>query len=233
MFQRRFRGSRALAALAIAASVPASATSVAPMSVPEMADHAAAVIVGEVSSVTSAWAGAPRTIESTITLREVVYLKGARGGDAGGTLTLTVPGGELDGFRMRIAGAPEFAVGETWVLFVLPQWRVHPVVGISAGAFRAEAAGKGGPLRVHQDGRPVIGLDDAGFIVTSAPGAAGPAPGAGGEPALALEEFLARIGPVVRASRGHRLDGPAGRRAAVDWTPVALRPAAAKKAGAK
>lgn len=224
MLQRLFRasgGACAFAALAIAAAVPAWATSVAPMSVPVMADYAAAVIVGEVASIESHWTAAvPWTIESTITLRQVEHLKGAHAG-ARSTFTLTVPGGAIDGYRMRIAGAPEFAPGETWVLFVLPQWRVHPVVGIMAGAFRAEADAKGGPLRVHQDGRPVAGLDESGFIVTSAAGVAADA-----RPALTLDEFLAMIGPPVRASRAHHLDGPAGRRVAADWTAVPLRPAA-------
>jgi hypothetical protein len=204
------------AAVLIAAARPAPATSVVPMSVPVMADCAAVVIVGEVAAIEASWRGTPRTIESAVTLRRVEYLKGAPSGGAPArdTFRLTVPGGEVDGVRLRIAGAPEFGVGQTWVLFVLPEWRVHPVVGISQGAFRVEAAGHG-TRRVHQGGRAVTGLDREGFVVGAS----------GAEQGMTLSEFLGAIGPAVRSSRVHDPVKTPGTRVTADWTAVPLRSA--------
>ncbi len=228
----------ALAALmAGAAGARVRASSVVPMAVSEMADHAAAVVMGRVVSIEPRWAENPRRIESTITFEQVEYLKGTVDDDAA-TLSLVVPGGEIDGVQMRIGCAPTFEVGGQYLLFVLPQYKTHPVVGLWQGAFRV-VEDEAGVARVFDaGGRGVTGIDGEGFVRS-----AGAAPrsavahlhdvenvhvldaAARGAPAaaMALGEFVERLRPVLAASRVHPLAGPAGQREAVAYTPTALR----------
>ena len=98
--------------------VRAFASQVVPMSIEQLADHSGEVIVGTVANVTSQWRENPRRIESLVTFEGVSLLKGDR------TLpdnmfTLTVPGGSVGEFQMRVCCAPEFAVGDKWVLMLI------------------------------------------------------------------------------------------------------------------
>ncbi len=153
-------------------------TSVKTMSLPEMAGHADRVCWATIASVTPRWATAPngiRHIESVVRLTQVDFLKGAGDERAAGPAAdqadaarasgfeFIVPGGTLDGLTSRVAGAPEFAEGERWLLFLLPEWRVHPCVGIWQGAFRiAEDATT---ATVHGWGGAVSGVDAEGFPI--------------------------------------------------------------------
>jgi hypothetical protein len=234
---RVFPGSLVIVA-ALCAS-PAIATTVVPMTVGSMADHAGQVVAGEVIEVHSYWTGDPRRIESEVVFANVDCLKGGPVG-AGGELTLIVPGGAIGELEMRIAGAPRFAVGDSWVLFLLPSYKTFPVVGLSQGAFRI-VTGPDGIGRVHQAGLPVTGLDDRGFVEVATAGAPARTPesGPGGlrtavppvaapqESALSYDEFVNLIGPVLRGSCHHGLTGPVGRPVPVRYTPVGLRAAGA------
>ncbi|MHC4320471.1 MAG: hypothetical protein ACYS1B_18280 [Planctomycetota bacterium] len=232
---RVFPGS--LVIVAALCATPAIATTVAPMTVGSMADYAGQVIAGDVIEVRSYWTGDPRRIESEVVFANVDYLKGVPAG-AGGTFTLTVPGGAIGELEMRIAGAPQFAVGDSWVLFLLPAYKTFPVVGLSQGAFRI-VPGPDGVERVHQAGLPVTGLDAGGFVEVTTSGAAPRAlesgrPGARvtvhpvpAETALSHAEFLNLIGPILRGSRHHGLKEPAGRPVPVRYTPARLRGAGA------
>lgn len=128
------------------------------------ADLAAEVMVGRIEGIETRWAENPRRIESVLTFVDVSTMKGEA---SSGVFLLTVPGGSLDGYTFRIAGAPDFAAGETWLLFVMPEYRVHPVVGLNQGAFRV-IADENGVSRVHDVGaRPVLGLDAGNRVVTT------------------------------------------------------------------
>lgn len=214
---------RFLAALTLC--LPASAAlaaSVVPMTVATLADHAGQVVSGEVTAVESYWTGRPARIESRVTFESVSYLKGAHPG-AGDTFALTVPGGRVDTFEMRLEGAPRFEVGQSWLLFVLPAYRTHPVVGISQGAFRI-ARDADGVERVERDGRAVLGLDGQGFVrLADAARAEGDAPHPA---ALTRGEFVELVAPILAASRDHALAEPAGRRLPVRYTPGTLQEAA-------
>jgi hypothetical protein len=221
-----------LVIVAALGATPAVATTVVPMTVGSMADHAGQVIAGDVIEVRSYWTGDRRRIESEVVFANVGYLKGAPAG-AGGTFTLTVPGGAIGALEMRIAGAPQFVVGDSWVLFLLPAYKTFPVVGLSQGAFRI-VPGPDGVERVHQAGLPVTGLDAGGFVEVATADAA-PRALESGRPgsrvtvhpvpagtALSYGEFVNLIQPIVRDSRHHGLKGPAGRPVPVRYTPVRL-----------
>ncbi len=222
----RQSGCALMAVCALTALAPAS--TVEPMNLDTLADLAGQVIVGQVSAVESYWTtDTPRRIESRVTLERVDYLKGAPA-ESSTTFTLIVPGGQVGDMRMQVCCAPTFAVGDKWVLFLLPQYRVFPVVGLFQGSFLARPD-ENGIERIHHMRHdrlePVAGFDDEGFARMAQPSdvhaeqrlvdadrvrlrapktTAAP-------PAMALDDFLRQIQPILDRSRTHELNAPAGR----------------------
>ena len=181
------------------------------------------------------WAANPRRIETEVILEKVDYMKG-RLPDSGATFTLTVPGGTIGDVSERVADTPTFATGEHWILFLLPQYKTFPVVGLDQGAFRVQTDADG-TVRVYDAGhRPVTGLDAGGYVQVHDPRPsnartcptsannlrvhAAPAPP---PPGLNYDDFLSQLRPVLAASKDHRLTQPAGRRILVQFHPVPLR----------
>lgn len=211
---------------------PAEAGSVVAMNVPTMADLAGQVIVGTVASSQSGWADNPRRIETVVLFRDVEYLKG-RHRDATGEFTLIVPGGRVASTHMRLCCAPEFRAGERWLLFLLPEYKTFPVVGLSQGAFRICADEAGVPRVYDAAGSPVAGLDAEQFVraerraiegahrrLVSAENArlkgAAVAEALAAPTAMPLGEFAGALRPILAASRDHGMTAPAGRPAAVN-----------------
>jgi hypothetical protein len=125
--------------IVLGGALPAArAAHVVPMTVERMADHAAQVIVGEVTKVAAHWAEAPRRIETTIEFANVEFLKGALPRAEAEPFVLTVPGGRIGEMQMRVCCAPEFQVGQRWCLFLLASSPTYPVVGLYNGALRIE-----------------------------------------------------------------------------------------------
>lgn len=224
----------AMPAIALAALLyPArslSASSVVEMSLPEMADHAGQAIVGVVRSIDSYWADEPKRIESRVTFEQVEYLKGARPG-ADPRFELIVPGGTVGQTRMQLCCAPRFAVGQKWVLLLLPEYQTFPVVGLYQGAFEV-IEDPAGVERIahtrHGVRHPVLGLDQQGFVRVASDRNANPADrikhatdlrvredGASAPDAAAMTwvEFSDQLQPILSTSRHHALTLPAGRRA--------------------
>lgn len=226
-------------AVMLFACVRAPASTIAPMTTAQMADYAAQVVTGRVSSVRSYWADRPRRIESEVTLDTVTYLKGAPR-QASTTYRLIVPGGKIGEKQMRLCCAPQFKVGQQWLLFVLPEYKTFPVVGLYRGAFRMTQDAEGVVRVLSSDGSAVTGIDNAGFIriaggeldphsrLRGAAGAdlrIGVAADLQSMP-ISLQDFLAELQPILDASRNHGLTGPAGRRIPTVYTPIGLSPSA-------
>ncbi|UCF33236.1 MAG: hypothetical protein JSV78_12975 [Phycisphaerales bacterium] len=225
---------------------PAAASTVMPMNIQTMADHAGQVIVGKVAAIRSYWADADtprRRIESEVTFEDVEYLKGAND-QAKAAFTLTIPGGTVGEFSMHVGCAPKFAVGDKWILFLLPTYKTFPVVGLYQGAFLVRPDEKG-VERVFEvrDGaiQPVTGLDEGGFVQVKAPHAPNVderlrgqsglrvvtnTPGEEPAGALSYEDFVGQIQPALAASRNHHLTEPAGKRVLMQKRAVPLVPAA-------
>jgi len=215
---------------------PVVGSTVVPMTIDALANYAGQVILGRVTSVRSYWAESPRRIETEVAFAEVEYLKGWLP-DAGLTFTLIVPGGTVDGYTLRLAEAPTLAPGEKWLLFLLPEYKTYPVVGIAQGAFRIDAD----PAGVERVGdavrRTIAGVDPQGLIqtlqptrnVTAAPVRANhlriktTAGGAPNTPSMTLADFRAYLQPILERSRDHALRVPAGRPVKVRHQPVPLR----------
>jgi len=222
------------------AGLQARASSVVPMNLAALSDHAGQVIVGTVAAVRCYWEQNPPQILSEVTFEGVEYLKGGRP-DIDPTFTLLVPGGTVGTMEIRVCGAPNFAVGERWLLCLLPSYKTFPVVGISQGAFRLVPDAEGVARVYHQVNEtllPITGIDAEGFVQVSGT-CRGPlrarvaggvntqvrirsAPANMGR-AMSYGQFLARLGPILQRSKDHHLTGPAGQRVPVRYVPVPLQ----------
>ncbi len=226
---RSFRPARLGCALVAVCALTglAPASTVEPMNLDTLADLAGQAIVGRISAVESYWtADTPRRIESRVTLEQVEYLKGAPA-DASTTFTLIVPGGRIGDTRMQVCCTPTFTVGDKWVLFLLPQYRAFPVVGLFQGSFLARPD-ENGIERIHHMRHdrlePITGFDDEGFARVAGTsdvhaeqrlvGANGarlkPTATTTAAPAMALDDFLKQVRPILNRSRAHDLKAPAG-----------------------
>jgi hypothetical protein len=218
-------------------SVNASATTVAPIDAQTAADLAGQVITGRVTSIRSYLAENPRRIESEVTLEQVEYLKGATAASTD-SFTLIVPGGQVESMRMRIAGAPEFTVGQKWLLFLLPNYRTFPTVGVDQWAFRIETGGDGVERVYTTDGRGVTGIDENGFpridttraatfdanVVAASGLRVDPGSSlAAATAAIPYRDFVGWLRPVLSRSCDHGLTESAGKAIPSRTRPVPLR----------
>ncbi|HVS03430.1 MAG TPA: PKD domain-containing protein [Thermoanaerobaculia bacterium] len=120
-----------LAALALAAAVPAAATSYVPVSDQDLLRQAPLVVEARVAAVAAAPSERPAT---DYTLEIDAVLKG----QAGGTLVLRVPGGErADGLRLYIWGAPQLVAGDRGLFFLRPAAdHTHRSLHLMLGTFQ-------------------------------------------------------------------------------------------------
>lgn len=226
-------------ALILSLAHTALSATVVPMNLPQLADHAAQVIIGRIATLRPYWADNPLRIETEIVFERVRYLKGALP-EVRHTFTLAVPGGTIGRTQMRLCCAPAFETGQTWLLFVLPTYKTFPVVGIWQGAMRIMPDETGTERVWTAAVQPVTGIDAGGFVIAAAPGPqhahqrlVGASrvrlldEGFGNHhtQALTLDEFLVQLDPILDASRDHRQTEPAGRRIPVRPVAVPLKAA--------
>lgn len=226
-----------MVAVLLGAPTASRASTVIPMSLQTMADHAGQVIVGTVVASRSYRIDNPRGIETEITLEGVEYLKGERP-DSPSRFTLRLPGGTVGDRQMRVCCAPVPAIGEKWLLFLLPEYKTYPTVGLYQGAFRIVADAKGVERVYRALNEPVTGFDGGGWVRISGARsrhnhdrlvatnrvrvveleptqpAAGP---------MSLAEFRTVLEPVLAASKRHSLTAPAGRRIPTRYRAVPFR----------
>lgn len=109
------------------------------------------IIVGSVTEVTSSWTADRSRIVSLVTIRVEESLKGS---PAGATVTLTVPGGEVDGVGELYTHAPQFRADEQVVVFGRRD---------AQGALRVAGGdqGKVTILRDERSGRLITGAGEA------------------------------------------------------------------------
>ena len=114
-------------------------------------------------------------------------------GEPGRRVSVSLPGGELDGMGQQFGGVPELETGREYLLFLWrgPSGRVQ-ITGLSQGLFEIVRP-DGGPARVIR--RP-----DADVVIAPAPG---PSAAAGAEtPAeLPLADVLAGVRAALAAGR--------------------------------
>jgi len=99
----------------VSAPRPSFATVVVPVSNPDLAKQATAIIIGKVSSLQSTWDPQGQKIVTYITLTVEEVLKGLV---PDSTLTIKEIGGTVDDLQLWIDGNPEFTQGEKVLVFL-------------------------------------------------------------------------------------------------------------------
>ena len=93
----------------------AFATIVAPVSTDDLAQHAAAIVIGQVKGIESYWDAGAQRVFTHITVTPQETLKGEIGD---GDFTVKQLGGTVGHLRSWLEGSPEFLVGEKVLLFL-------------------------------------------------------------------------------------------------------------------
>ncbi len=139
----------------------ARASTVVNMNAERLSHYAGQVVRADITAVESYFAENPKRIETRLTLSRVEYWKGGYDG-APDSFDLIAPGGRVGDMHMRICCAPEFKAGQQWVLFLLPQYKTFPTVGLGQGGFLIKAD-ETSATYVYQEGfAGITGITDAG-----------------------------------------------------------------------
>lgn len=102
----------------------------------EMVRAADQIVTGRVVGVRSQVNARRNAIHTFVTIEADEYLKGGRGGNL---VTLRILGGEAEGYRLVVPGAPRFQVGEEVLVFSQGgAGRIPSVLGLAAGKFTLE-----------------------------------------------------------------------------------------------
>jgi hypothetical protein len=179
-------------ALALATAASAPATTVEELSFDEIVSTSSSIVHGKVVRARAAWD--PERV--AIWTHYEIQVEDALKGGARQVLTVSEPGGEIDGMHVQVAGAPRYELGEEVVVFA---------VGTPLGYLRTCGWGQGKfAVRVSSgapSGRQVRSALSGVKLVDSAPAAAksdSPAQLDGAD----LAAFLARVRATVAAQAG-------------------------------
>ncbi len=124
------------------------ASTVRYLALDEMAREAHSVFTGEVVGVKSQWNARRSRIHTFVTVRVSRFLKGGRGGRL---VTLRVLGGEAEGYRLLVSGAPSFRLRERVLVFSEGgAGRVPTVLGLAAGKFTIREDPETGEETLHR-----------------------------------------------------------------------------------
>jgi hypothetical protein len=160
----RLSASRWLCLLCLVCSLlgaeTASSTTLIPLNFQEIVTTAESAFLGEVVSRRSDWNVGPhgRSIFTLVTFKVERVLKG----QLGPQVQLRFRGGQIGSLVMRVAGMPQFNVGDRDVLFLSAERNtVSPLVGFSYGRFHIM---RDPVTRIDQvrgpDGAPFVGAAD-------------------------------------------------------------------------
>ncbi len=148
---------------------PLRATSVTPPTLAQLTARAETVFRGEVLSIRSELVtrAGSRAIFTTVTFRIDELLKGALPGAA--TLTLEFLGGTVGELTMDVAGIPQFAVGQTDILFVEKNGaQICPLVAMMFGRYHVlRDAVTGGEFIARDSGTPLTSVAEIALPFTS------------------------------------------------------------------
>jgi hypothetical protein len=161
----------------------AQATLVPALSLRGLIDQSEIIVHGKVTRSWAAWDSAHKYIWTHYRLEIIDRVKG----NSGASVTVSEPGGSLDGVNMSISGAPNYGIGETAIVFL---YRT-PV-----GYLRATGYGQGKytvtpemRVRTNRKGLELLPRDSAsGASLTSLEG-------------LSVADFKARVRDAIRSGR--------------------------------
>lgn len=157
-----------------------SATQVPRLSFEEVVRQADQIVTGKVVRSWAAWGPSHEFLWTHYEVQVDSVAKGR----AGRSVTVSEPGGVLDGKGMDVAGAVHYAIGEQVVLFLQPT----PI------GYRRTVGWQQGKYTVTSDGQVHAAAGDARIVDMKSSAARGNARVDGGT----LTEFQSRIGALVR-----------------------------------
>lgn len=145
---------KAIVMLLLLWAAPAAASVLIHLSMAEMTEQSSAILYGRCVEVKAA-----RTTGGDIVTENVFEVQEYHKGNLGSRVTITEPGGELNGVIVDFPGVPRFRVNEEAVLFV---WTGrsgrHQVIGLAQGRFRVSRDAQTGDLLLRQSasGEPML-----------------------------------------------------------------------------
>ena len=135
---------------------------VVPMTFEQLVAEAAAVVYARVSDVRGQWTADRQSIDSHIELAPLQYLKG----NLGPSIAVRLPGGEANGKRQVIPGAPVLKVGELVIVFLKARGpAMLTPLGFTQGVFRVVRDARTGTMIVTP---PPLKESSAGRILRGA-----------------------------------------------------------------
>lgn len=166
-----------------APSTRLTGTVVVRLSFEQLTAQAEQIVHGKVERISSSWDPKKTAIWTHYEIRVEDELKGT----AGGMIVVSEPGGEADGVRMQVAGAPVYEVGEEVVVFTSPTaLGYHRTCGWGQGRFRV--------LRSAATGATVQGgQSSAAYAVLEGPEKQAPGTSLATVNGSSLSEFKALI----------------------------------------
>jgi hypothetical protein len=136
----------ALLIMCVVTLTAASATTVVPMNLDDMAKASPDIVHGTVVATASHWNEDKTLIVTDVRIRVEDTLKG----NAGGEITVTQPGGVVGALRVEIPGVTAFRQDQEAVLFLGPQKNGnYAVTGLMQGQFDVVTDAKTGQRTVH------------------------------------------------------------------------------------
>lgn len=154
------------------AAVSVRATTVVPPTFDQLVSDAELIFEGTVTDARSQWTGqgAERVIVTYVTFKIEDAIKGA----PGGSYTIRMLGGTVDGETAEVADAPKFRVGDRDILFVEHNGNQFvPLVGIMHGRFHVQTDAGGREIVTKDSGAALANVAKLGTDERAA--VAGPA----------------------------------------------------------
>ena len=160
----------------------AQATLVPALSLEGLVDQSEIIVHGRITNSWPAWDSAHKYIWTHHRVEIVDLLRGR----AGSSVTISEPGGSLDGVSMSISGAPDYAVGEEAIVFLYrtPIGYLRST-GYGQGKYTVTAASR---VRSNLKGVELLSRDPKGVSLSTLEG-------------LTVAEFKARVRQATRSAR--------------------------------
>ncbi|MFH1436404.1 MAG: hypothetical protein ABIJ56_11860 [Pseudomonadota bacterium] len=141
------------------------ATTLLQMSIDKMSAEAAAVVVGEVTDMTSEWSPDQTAIFTTITIKVATCVAG----ECGDTMLVKQRGGTVGEATFYIPGMPKFSRGQKVLLFLDHSYEgeagYYSVIGMCQGMFVIDKEKTSGiKFAVQQGGAALAGAGADGVI---------------------------------------------------------------------
>jgi hypothetical protein len=143
------------------ASASVRATTVIPPTFDQLVSDAELIFEGTVTAARSEWTGqgTERVVVTYVTFKIEDVIKGA----PGGSYTIRMLGGTVDGETFEVAEAPRFKAGDRDILFVEHNGNQFiPLVGIMHGRFHVQTDRAGHEIVAKDDGAALANVSKLG-----------------------------------------------------------------------